>query len=95
MIEKKTHIAVDDFMNEVRRYIDAMQTKPMWAQHVDDLEAVLRALFVSDDARAIEMSDEIRRVIWRKRVTLKKRLLVVESILRKGSVNVFADTMRT
>ena len=61
----------------------------------DDLEAVLRALFVSDNARAIEMSDEVRRVIWRKRVTLKKRLLMVENILRKGGVNVFADTLRT
>jgi hypothetical protein len=67
----------------------------MWAQRVDDLEAVLRALFVSDDARAIEMSDEVRRVIWRKRVTLKKRLLMVDNILRKGGVNVFADTLRT
>jgi hypothetical protein len=63
MIEKKTD--VDDFMNEVRNHIAGLRTEPKWAQSVDDLEAVLRALFISDDARAIEMSDEVRRVIWR------------------------------
>jgi hypothetical protein len=30
------------------------------AQRIDDLEAVLRRLFASHDARAIEMPDEIR-----------------------------------
>jgi hypothetical protein len=94
MIEEKIHI-VDDFMNEVRSHVAAVQTNPMWAQRVGDLEVVLRALFVSDDARAIEMSDEVRRVIRRKRVTLKKRLLMVENILREGGVNVFADTPRS
>jgi hypothetical protein len=94
MIKKKAHI-VDDFMAGVRNHIAAAETNPMWAQRVDDLEAILRALFVSDDARAIEMSDEVRRVIQRKRVALKKRLLMVETILRKGEINVFADTLRT
>jgi hypothetical protein len=65
----------------------------MWAQRVGDL--VLRALFVSDNARAIEMSDAVRHVIRLRRVTLKKSLVMVENILRKGGVNVFPDTPQT
>lgn len=65
----------------------------MWAQRVGDLEAVLRALFVSDNARASEMSDVY--VIRLRRVTLKKRIVMVENILRKGGVNVFPDTPQT
>src|SRR3974377_1241081 len=34
-------------------------------RRADDLEAVLRDLFASDDERAIEMSDQIREVIER------------------------------
>jgi len=49
MIKKKTHI-LDDFMTEVRSHIAAVQINPMWAQRIGDLEAVLRALFVSDNA---------------------------------------------
>ena len=82
-------------MTEVRSHIAAVQINPMWAQRVGDLEAVLRALYVSDNARASEMSDVVRHVIRLRRVTLKKRIVMVENILRKGGVNVFPDTPRT
>jgi hypothetical protein len=46
-------------MTEVRSHIAAVQINPMWAQRVGDLQAVPRALFVSDNAQAIEMSDAV------------------------------------
>jgi hypothetical protein len=54
------------------------------AQRIDDLEAVLRAIFASDDERAIELSDKVRNVIERKNVTLEKRIAMLEKILREG-----------
>jgi hypothetical protein len=56
--QKETH-TVDGFMTEVRSHIAAVQINPMWAQRVGDLQAVPRALFVSDNAQAIEMSDAV------------------------------------
>ena len=86
---------VPPFPKRARSHIAAVQINPMWAQRVGDLEAVLRALFVSDNARASEMSDVVRHVIRLRRVTLKKRIVMVENILRKGGVNVFPDTPQT
>ena len=72
-----------------------MQTDPTWVRRVDDLEAVLHALFVSDDERAIEMSDEVRSVIERKHVSLEKRIVMIQQILRAGSIHVLEDLVRT
>ena len=98
MIEKtKAHI-VEGFMDKIRSYpgcIAAMQTDPTWVRRVDDLEAVLHALFVSDDGRAIEMSDEVRSVIERKHVSLEKRIVMIQQILRAGSIHVLGDLVRT
>lgn len=71
---------VDDFINQIRCHA----ADPVQVQRVDDLEAVLRALFVSDDDWAIDLSDQVRDVIGRK-VTLAKRLRMLEQILREGS----------
>ena len=98
MIEKKKTDIVDDFMNKIRSHpgcIAAMQTDPTWVRRVDDLEAVLHALFVSDDGRAIEMSDEVRSVIERKHVSLEKRIVMIQQILRAGSIHVLGDLVRT
>ena len=79
MAGKKTFI-VDDFIIKLRRH-PAFQTSP-WPQRIDDLEAVLRTLFVSDNERVIEMFDEVRGVIERKHLTMspgsfrQKRLLL-------------------
>jgi hypothetical protein len=75
---------LDDFIKKVRGHA-AVQTDPLWAQRINDLEAVLRALFVSEDSRAIEMSDHICGVIGRKRVTIKKRISMLQQILRENS----------
>ena len=98
MSEKKEPYVVDDFMNKIRSHpgcIAAMQTDPTWVRRVDDLEAVLHALFVSDDGRAIEMSDEVRSVIERKHVSLEKRIAMIQQILRAGSIHVLGDLVRT
>jgi hypothetical protein len=65
-----------------------------WPQRIDDLEAVLRALFVSDDEHAIEMSDEIKSVIERKHVAMEKRIAMIQQILRARSIHVFGRTRR-
>jgi len=75
---------VDDFISKVQSHPMAVQK----AQRIDDLEALLRALFASDDERAIEMSDKIRSVIARKHVTLEKRVRMLEKILREGGIHV-------
>ena len=67
MAGKRTYI-VDDFIIKLRGHL-AFQTSP-WPQRIDDLEAVLRTLFVSDNERAIETFDEVRGVIERKHCEL-------------------------
>jgi hypothetical protein len=84
MTEKKKTDIVDDFINKVQSHPTAMQK----AQRIDDLEAVLRVLFASEDERAIEMSDKIRSVIGRKHVTLEKRVSMIEKILRESDIHV-------
>jgi hypothetical protein len=51
--------------------------------------------FVSDDERAIEMSDEIRGVIGRKHVSLEKRIVMIQQILRAGRIHVFGNMVLT
>ena len=80
-------MTVDDFINRVRSH-PAFQTGA-WVRRTDDLEAVLRALFVSDDERAIEMSDKIRDVIERKHISVEKRIALIQQILRAGRIHVF------
>ena len=84
MIEKKKTDIIGDFIIKVQCHPAAMQR----AQRIDDLEAVLRTLFASDDERAIEMSDKVRSVIERKHVTLEKRIRMLEKILRDGGIHV-------
>lgn len=72
---------VDDFISKLRGH-PALQADP----RIDDLEAVLRLLFVSDTDRAIEMFDDIRGVIQRKHVTLERRMAMIRKILRAGSI---------
>ena len=60
-----------------------MQTNA-WARRIDDLEVVLRHLSVSHNEHAIEMSDEIRRVIKRKYVSLEERMAMIRRILQAG-----------
>ena len=61
----------------------------LWPRRIDDLEAVLNPLFVSDNEHAVEMFDEIRGVIERKHV---KRIAIIQQILRTGRVPVFGRT---
>jgi hypothetical protein len=82
-------MTVDDFVNRVRSY-PAFQTGA-WVRRADDLEAVLRALFESDDECAIEMSDKIRDVNGRKHVSLEKRIALIQQILRAGRIHVFGN----
>jgi hypothetical protein len=78
---RKTDI-VDDFILKLR-------SQPALQAHwvVDDLEAVLEALFLSDDERAIEISDEIRGVIERKHVSMQRRIAMIEEILQARSIH--------
>ena len=69
--KKKTYI-VDDFIIKLRGH-PAFQTSP-WPQRIDDLEAVLRTLFVSASECVIEMFDEVRGVIERKHLTMSPGL---------------------
>ena len=59
---KKTYI-VDDFIVKLRSHT-ALQGGP-WPQRIDDLEAVLRGLFVSGDERALpfDYKMELRKEI--------------------------------
>jgi hypothetical protein len=82
--EKKTDI-VDDFISRLRGN-PALQGEP-WPKRIDDLDAVLQLLFVSDNDRAIEMFDEIRGVIERKHLTMEKRITIIQKILRAGSIH--------
>jgi len=82
---KKTYI-VDDFIAKLRSH-PALQATPGRKRIVDDLEAVLEALFLSDNERAIEISDEIRGVIDRKHVAMEKRIAMIQQILREGRVH--------
>ena len=64
MIEKKKPDIVDDFISKVRSH-PAMQMG-LRPRRIDDLEAVLNALFVSDNEHAVEMFDEIASMLlWR------------------------------
>ena len=85
-------MTVDDFINRVRSH-PAFQTGA-WVRRIDDLEAVLRALFVSDDEHAIEMSDKIRDVIERKHVSVQRRMVMIQQILRAGRIHVFGNVVR-
>jgi hypothetical protein len=76
---------VDDFINKIRVH-PALQGGP-WRARINDLEAVLQALFISDNDRAIEMFDEIRGVIARKHVTTQRRVAMIRQILRAGSMH--------
>ena len=87
MIEK-AH-PVDDFINKVRSH-PAFQTGA-WVRRTDDLDAVLRALFVSDDECAIEMSDKIHDVIERKHISVERRIALIQQILRAGRIHVFGN----
>jgi len=82
---------VDDFINRVRSH-PAFQTGA-WVRRADDLEAVLRGLFVSEDERAIKMSDKIRDAIERKHVSVEKRLAMIQQILRAGRIHVFGNAV--
>jgi hypothetical protein len=70
---------------------DTRPRKPR--SRIDDLEVVLRALFVSDDERAIELSDQIRGVIERKHVSMEKRIAMIQQILRAGRIHVFGNAV--
>jgi hypothetical protein len=85
---QKAH-TVDDFLDKVRSH-SAFQTGA-WVRRIDDLEAVLRALFVSDDERAIEISDKIRGVVERKHTSVEKRIAMIQQILRAGRIHVFGN----
>jgi hypothetical protein len=87
MIERAN--PVDDFMNRIRSH-PAYQTGA-WVRRIDDLEAVLRALFVSDNEYAIEMSDKIRDVIERKHILVEKRIALIQQILHAGRIHVFGN----
>ena len=76
---------VDNFINKVRAH-PALQGEP-WLHQIDDLEAVLQTLFVSDNERAIEMFDEIRGVIEHKHVSMEKRMAMIQKMLRTGSIH--------
>jgi hypothetical protein len=77
---------VDDFIKRVRSH-PAFQTG-VWVRRADDLEAVLRYLFASDDERAIEMSDQIREVIECKHVSVERRIAMIQQILHAGRIHV-------
>ena len=83
MIEKKKTDIIGDFISKVQSHPTAMKK----AQRIDALEAALRTLFASHDARAIEMSDKIRDVIEWKHVTMEKRISMLEKILREGGIH--------
>jgi len=85
MIRNKKADIVDDFLLKLRSY-PALRT-PWRKRIVDDLEAVLEALFLSDNERAIEISDEIRGVIERKHVSMQRRITMIEQILQAGSIH--------
>ena len=76
---------IDDFIRKARSH-SAFQTSP-WPQRIDGLEALLRTLFVSDNEHAIEIFDEVRRVIERKHLTMERRLALIEEILRAGRIH--------
>ena len=82
MIHKRKTDIIDDFISKVQSHASAMKK----AQRIDDLEAVLRTLFASDDEQAIETSDKIHDVLERKRLTIEKRISMIETILRKGGI---------
>ena len=84
MTEKQKTYIVDDFIAKVRSH-RSFQTGA-WVQRIDDLEAILQALFVSDDERAIEIFDEIQRVIERKHMAMEKRIAIIQGILRAGRI---------
>jgi len=84
MTKKKTGI-VGDFIDKARSHW-AFQTGP-WPRRIDDLETVLQALFVSDDERAIEMSDKIQGVIERKHMAMENRIGIIQGILRAGRIH--------
>jgi hypothetical protein len=50
--QKETHI-VDDFMTEVRSHIAAVQTNPMWAQRVGDLDRAARSVRALAPSRSL------------------------------------------
>jgi hypothetical protein len=62
-------------------------------RRADDLEAVLRALFASDDERAIEMSDQILGVIERKHVSVERRIGMIQQILHAGRIHVLGNAV--
>ena len=78
MTKKKTDI-VDVFMDKVRRHA-SFKTGP-WQRRIDELEAVLYRLFVSDDEHAIEMFDKIQGVIERKHMAMENRVAIIQGIL--------------
>jgi hypothetical protein len=88
---KRMSGTVDDFINRIRSH-PAFQTCA-WVRRADDLEAVLRALFASDDERAIEISDQIRGVIERKHVSVKWRVVMIQQILHAGRIHVFGNVV--
>ena len=84
MTEKKRAYIVDDFIAKARSHW-AFQNGA-WVRRIDDLEAILQALFVSDDERAIEIFDEIQGVIERKHMAMEKRIAIIQGILRAGRI---------
>ena len=86
MSGKNKAYVVDDFINKLRSH-PALQAGPGRKRIVDDLEAVLEALFLSDNERAIEISDEICGVIERKHVSMQRRIAMIQQILQAGSIH--------
>ena len=84
MTKKKTDI-VDVFMDKVRRHA-SFKTGP-WQRRIDELEAILYRLFVSDDEHAIEMFDKVQGVIERRHMAMENRIGIIQGILRAGRIH--------
>jgi hypothetical protein len=82
---KKTYI-VDNFIATLRSH-PALQASPGRKRIVDDLEAILETLFLSDNERAIGISDEIRGVIERKHMSMQRRIAMIQRILQAGNIH--------
>jgi hypothetical protein len=85
MTGRKKPFIVDDFIAKLRSH-PALQASPGRKRIVDDLGAVLEALFLFDNERAIGISNEIRGVIEHKHVSMQRRIAMIQRILQAGNV---------